>query len=391
MRFRFLLALLATLFVATPSAAAEATFRFGYVGQEHDPAYERVAAYTNLELFEKHPPIDGANLAIRESRVIGRSVGLAFELVEKTVAEDGDAAAAVRAMIAEDGISVAILDLPSDAVVRTVAALEDAPVLLFNVRHGGDDLRGVWCAPRLFHTIPSDAMRMDALAQHLRSRDWRRVLMLVGEAEDDRQLGAVFRASARKFGLAIDDERTFVLGNDPRQRDRNNVALMTSGDYDVIFVADTSGEVGRFVPYQSYLPRPLVGSEGLVAEAWHWTSERYGAPQLNQRFDKRMGRHMTGEDWAAWAAVRSVVEAVVRSGKTTVDDLAATLTSDDFHFDAYKGFPANYRSWDRQMRQPIMLHTHNAVIAFAPVEGFLHRRNTLDSLGIDEPETTCGK
>lgn len=382
------LAIVASL---TGRPAIAETITIGYIGQEHDPAYERIAAYTNLQLFEKHPAIDGAKLAIRESRVIGRSVGMKFQLAETMIGQGGDATAAVRRMIEEQAISAAILDLPFDSFVRTAAALRDEPVLLFNVRHGNDELRGVWCAPRLFHTLPSDAMRMDALLQYLRSRNWNRALMLVGEEEEDRRLGAVFRASARKFGIDIADERVFVLSNDPRQRDHSNIRLMTAGTYDFVFVADSSGEFGRYLPYQTYHPRPIVGTEGLISEAWHWTSERYGAPQLNQRFDKRAKRRMTAEDWAAWAAVRSFVEAVVRGGKTDIDAIAATLTADDFRFDAYKGFPTNYRTWDRQLRQPIMLHSHNAVIAFAPIEGFLHQHNTLDSLGIDESETSCGK
>jgi len=43
--------------------------------------------------------------------------------------------------------------------------------------------------------------------------------------------------------------------------------------------------------------------------------------------------------------------------------------------------PGNFRPWNGQLRQPILLHTERAVIAVAPVEGFLHHRNTLDSLG----------
>ncbi|MCK5624155.1 MAG: amino acid ABC transporter substrate-binding protein, partial [Alphaproteobacteria bacterium] len=58
-------------------------------------------------------------------------------------------------------------------------------------------------------------------------------------------------------------------------------------------------------------------------------------------------------------------------------------------FDAYKGNPASFRPWNNQLRQPILLHTHNAVAARAPLDGFLHRRDVLDTLGIDEPESKC--
>ena len=111
--------------------------------------------------------------------------------------------------------------------------------------------------------------------------------MLEGEHEDDGRSSRAFAQSAGKYGLNIVDTRTFKLGNDPRHRDRINVALLTEGDYDAVFLADSVGEFGRYVPYQTLLPRPVVGSEGLRASAWHWTWERHGAPQLNQRFGKR--------------------------------------------------------------------------------------------------------
>ena len=41
------------------------------------------------------------------------------------------------------------------------------------------------------------------------------------------------------------------------------------------------------------------------------------------------------------------------------------------------------------MRQPILLSTHNALIYKTPIEGFLHEKNDLDTLGSDELETRC--
>ena len=73
----------------------------------------------------------------------------------------------------------------------------------------------------------------------------------------------------------------------------------------------------------------------------------------------------------------------------TTSPLAAHLKSEAFAFDAYKGVPASFRAWNNQLRQPVLLHTHNAVIARAPIEGFLHRSNNLDTLGADEAESDC--
>ena len=56
----------------------------------------------------------------------------------------------------------------------------------------------------------------------------------------------------------------------------------------------------------------MIGATGLVATAWSWTWERYGAPQVSHRFKKRAGRDMGAEDWAAWLAVRALDDARAR-------------------------------------------------------------------------------
>ena len=98
---------------------------------------------------------------------------------------------------------------------------------------------------------------------------------------------------------------------------------------------------------------------------------------------------MGGTDWAAWAAVKSVVEALVRTESREIADLRRFLTSEDFTLDTYKGTPGNFRPWNNQLRQPVLLHTHNAVVARAPIDGFLHEKNNLDTLGADAPVSAC--
>ena len=382
------LAVVLAAFGAAPAAAQE-VFAFAYLQREGDPAYVPHRAYTGLVLKDRRPPIDGARAALRESRVIGRAIGAWFELVERTLGAGDDAVAAIEGLAAR-GTRVFLLDLPLEEVTRAGAALADRDLLLFNIRHRANALRGQACSPVLFHTIPSEAMLMDALAQYLFKKTWTEVLLLEGEAEADKALSAAFQEAARKFRIEIVDVRPFVLGNDPRMRDQTNIPLLTGGaDYDVIFLADTLGEFGRYVPYRTYDARPVVGTEGLTAATWHWTWERHGAPQLNQRFDRIAGRRMAGPDWAAWAAVKATVEAMVRTESRAIAEIRAFLVSDDFVLDTYKGVPGSFRPWNNQLRQAILLHTHNAVVARAPIEGFLHRKNNLDTLGRDEPESAC--
>lgn len=382
---------LVLMFVCATAGAAERTpFTIGYLEIADDPRYAEIRGYAGLKLKTRNRPYAGAEVALGESRVIGRALGLDLGLARVEEATPDALAAAARALRDEAGTRLFIVDAEADALLALADAVRNDGFLLFNITETADRLRRRDCRADLMHVIPSRAMLTDAMAQYLASRNWRRVLLLRGEIPADVALADAFTRSAAKFGVKIVAAKTFVLSNDPRERDRNNVRLMTAEPaYDVVYLADSDGEFGRYVPYQTQQPRPVVGTEGLVASAWHWAWERHGAPQLNQRFEKRAGREMQDFDWAAWAAVRLIVEAVTRTRSADFDALASYLKGDALTFDAYKGNPASFRPWNNQLRQPLLLHTHNAVAARAPLDGFLHRTDILDTLGVDKPESDC--
>ena len=98
---------------------------------------------------------------------------------------------------------------------------------------------------------------------------------------------------------------------------------------------------------------------------------------------------MRPRDYAAWAAVRTLGEAVTRTGSATPTDLRAFILSDDFELAGFKGRPLSYRRWNGQLRQPVPVVQPRALVAEAPVEGFLHQRNELDTLGLDQGESAC--
>ena len=57
----------------------------------------------------------------------------------------------------------------------------------------------------------------------------------------------------------------------------------------------------------------MVGSIDLEPVAWHWTWEPWRAAD-HLAFQKLTGgRHMEGADWAAWVAVKMVVQATLRT------------------------------------------------------------------------------
>jgi ABC transporter substrate binding protein (PQQ-dependent alcohol dehydrogenase system) len=381
--------LLLGLFCTSP-AHAQQNLTIAYISRVDDPYYEPHRGYTGLQLIDRHPALDGAKLAIRDSQITGRALGMTFVLTEHALNANEEAPAALSQLRQREAVQIFILDLPQPELLAIADALRGEDVLLFNPRDPDPALRGKACRPTLFHTIPSLDMKMDALAQFARQRAWARVLLLEGPLPEDHALSTAFQGSAHKFGLKVVEVRPFVPGNDPRQRELSNIALLTAeANYDLVFVADSEGDFARYIPYQTHEPRPVIGSEGLIADGWHWTFERYGAPQLNQRFAKLSGRRMQEEDWAGWAAVKAVVQAATQVRSVDVKALKAALLSADFQFDGYKGTAVTFRPWNRQLRQPILLHTYDAVIGVAPLEGFLHETNTLDTLGLDRPESGC--
>ena len=380
-------AALLLLLLTSPLSAAE-TGRIVYIGIEDDPYYKSRPFYTGLALRDIRRPIEGARLGLRDSRVLARALGVTFELVEVMLDTDQPVTPAIRAAKGDGALAI-LLDLPEDKLEAVVTS-EGGDGLLINVRSRHGRWRGENCAKTLLHTIPSEAMLSDALAQYLRSRGWRDILLLHGETPNELRQLRLAQRSIAKFGLNIVGVRPFELSNNPRQRDRNNVALLTGGvSYDVIWLIDSVGEFGRYVPFSTYAPRPIVGTEGLVARAWHWTLERYGAPQLNQRFTRRMDRHMTSEDWAGWAATRAIISAVSAIESIDAKKVQAALRAGNLNIDLYKGVRGTFRDWNGQMRQPILLTTHNAVVAIAPLEGFEHQTDALDTLGIDRAESEC--
>lgn len=375
---------------AVVSAEEGESLIIAYLGIRDDPRHRQQETYTNLVLRPAIDPFQGAETALREMRILGRALKLNFAL-ERAHADDAEGlAAAIDRLQTERSVRFFVLDAADEVVAEVARRTRRRDILLFNISARDDTLRNQACQPHLMHVVPSRSMLTDALAQHAVARGWRDILVLYGPEPADAALAGAFERSAKKFGARIAEKRAFLPTNDPRQREQNNVALLTGGvEYDLIFIADTVGDFARLVPYQTARPRPIMGSEGLQAAAWHWAFERHGAPQLNQRFNRIAGRRMTDSDWAAWAALRVITEAVVQTGSAAFGPAAGYLKSGALTLDNYKGSPGSFRPWDNQLRQPILLHTHNAVVERTPLPGFLHASHNLDTLGSDRAETGC--
>lgn len=375
---------------APPPAPPPQQTVIGFVEIADDPRHEPLRAYERLILKTRDHPFAGAEVGVGEATALQRVLHTAFSLKRITVAAPEQVAAAVAKARDDDGVHFFLIDAPAASFKPLAAAMAGRDVLMFNVSAEDDGLRRELCAREVVHVIPSLAMRMDALVQYLASRKWRDVIVLEGPLPGDAETAAAFTRSAAKFGVRIVADQHFKNGTDPRDRDQNDPALLTTlRSYDAVFIADEAFDFARGVPYHTVLPRPVIGSIDLEPVAWHWTWEHNGAPQVNARFDRASGgRRMESADWAAWIAVKMVVQAALRTRSTEFAS-ARDYILGGAGFDGDKGLPVSVRRWDHQVRQAVLLATPFAVAASAPLEGFLHRTNELDTLGDDEAETPC--
>ncbi len=174
----------------------------------------------------------------------------------------------------------------------------------------------------------------------------RNLLEFQGPSPDDAAMTAAFEHSAQKFGAHIVAQRKFKPGTDPRDREQNDPALLSAinRDFDVVFVADGDFDFARTVPYHLVRPRPVIGSIDLEPVAWHWTWDHNGAPQVNSRFEKRSGgRRMEGADWAAWVAVKMIVQSVLHTRSADFSKQRAFILGDG-SFDGDKGLAVSVRA-----------------------------------------------
>ena len=160
-------------------------------------------------------------------------------------------------------------------------------------------------------------------------------------------------------------------------------------DHDVLLVADESEVFGSYLPFRTWVPRPVAGTAGMIPSSWHPASEQWGGAQIQNRFEKATKRRMLGKDMNAWTAGRIIGEAATRTQGDDPKKIEDFIRADDFSVAAFRGQKVTFRKWNWQLRQPVFLGDGRGVVTTSPQEGFLHQLSELDTLGVDQPETKC--
>ncbi len=390
---RLLLVILMVAAALAPAAvrADEQVVQIGWLSR----AVKRTLPLSYLDQPAQDEGIEGARLGIADNATTGRFTGQSFTLNEAIVPEEGELAAGLRELAAK-GIRLVVTDLAAPELLSVAGMPEAAGTTFLDAGSADDRLRGEDCRANIVHLLPSRAMLADALVQYLVAKRWQGLLLVVGHGDGDREFAVDIRHAALKFQARIVQEKPWTFVPGARRTDTGHfaiqaeVARFTQGiTYDVLVVADEEDEFGDDLSYRTFDPRPVAGTQGLVPTAWARPHEQWGATQLQDRFLHQAKRWMTDRDYAAWMAVRAIGEAATRSKSADPAAILAFMRSDRFELAAYKGARLSFRSWDGQLRQPVLLADARSLVSVSPQPGFLHQFSELDTLGIDKPETKC--
>lgn len=351
--------------------------------------YEHPPTLSNFDTIPEDQGLAGARLAIKDNQTTGKFLKHNYSLSEVVRGPGEDILADARAAL-DGGPKIAILNMPRADLLAVADLPEAQDDLLFNAGAWDVDLRSDQCRRNVLHTLPSRDMLGDALMQFLVKRQWTNVMLITGHYETDKALGEAFRNAAKKFGVTITADKQWIADADIRRNAMQEVPVFTQdASYDAVVVADEEDQFATFFQYNTWQPRPVMGSAGLMVSGWSPVMEQWAAIQLQDRFRAFAERRMNSIDYASWLAARTVGEAVTRTRSNDVKTIRDYIFSDKFVQDGFKGSGLSYRSWNGQLRQPIPLASEDALVTLAPLEGFLHQTTELDTLGLDQPESKC--
>ena len=344
---------------------------------------------SNLDPVLEDEGFYGVKLALEDNLTTGRFLGHDYKVEFHRILLEEDLVSEFEKLL-KKGKKYFVVDLNESELLSLMKLSGIDDVLIFNTRAKNDSLRNENCKKNFFHIAPSYSILSDALTQYLVKKKWKKWFLVTGPKENDRLYAQALKSSAKKFNIKIKEEKTWDFTSDLRRTAGKEVPIFTKGsNYDVLVVADEAGEFGEYLAYRTWDPRPIAGTQGLKPNSWHRTHEQWGATQMQNRFRRESGRWMTEVDYHAWTAVRALGETITRTQSNDIKKVQEYLLGDKFGLGAYKGMKVSFRSWNGQLRQPVLLAAPRSMVSVSPQEGYIHPVSELDTLGKDQPESSC--
>lgn len=335
--------------------------------------------------------LKGAQIAIKDSNKSARFLGQHYNLIEKISYDKNELIGEFEKFINE-GNSYVVLNVEDELLETLINSKISNKSLMVNASSKSSYLRKKYCKPNFLHTISSNAMLYDGLTQFLIKRNFKDIFLISGKHPKDKLILKDAKRAIKKFGAKIVQEKEWNGDTDIRRKANAEFPVFTQADdYDLILLADYYGDFGEFMYFNTWLPRPIAGTQGLTPVTWHKVIEAWGAAQMQNRFEKFANRWMESEDYSNWVAIRAIITSLTKTRSADLEKNLNLIRSKDFDLAAYKGRKLSFRDYNGQLRMPVSLIQPRALISTSPQVGFLHPKTDLDTLGIAPFEMECKK
>lgn len=335
--------------------------------------------------------LKGAQVAVIDSNKSAKFLNQNFELIEKISYDENELIQAFEEFIKNKNAYV-ILNVEDSLLEKIRTSPLAKQSLLINASSQSTHLRSEICDKNLLHTIASNAMLYDGLMQFLVKRDFKDIFLISGKNPKDILISEDIKRAAKKFGANIIKEKVWENNTDIRRKATEEFPVFTQAkDYDLILIADYYGDFGESMYFNTWLPRPIAGTQGLTPVTWNKVIESNGAAQMQSRFEKFASRWMESRDYSNWVAVRAIITAITNTKTADLKTNLDYIYSDKFDLAAYMGRKLSFRDYNGQLRMPIALIQPRALISTSPQAEFLHPITDLDTLGIAPFEMKCKK
>ena len=244
---------------------------------------EKPPVLSNVIEEPKNLGLSGAQLAVIDSNKSSKFLNQNYNLITKISYDENELITAFEEFIKNKN-SYVILNVEDELLKKLIANPLSKDVLLINAGSQSTDLRKDYCNKNLIHTIASNAMLYDGLVQFLVKRNFKNIFLISGKNPKDIQISEDIKRAVKKFGANIVKEKVWENNTDIRRRATDEFPVFTQAkDYDVIVVADYFGDFGESIYFNSWLPRPVAGTQGLTPVTWNKVIESNGAAQMQSR------------------------------------------------------------------------------------------------------------
>jgi ABC transporter substrate binding protein (PQQ-dependent alcohol dehydrogenase system) len=359
--------------------------------------------------------IMGAQLGVEEANVTAGMFGTRVELIIEDATTADNMRSLTRKLAAQEHVSAIIAALDDSATAELSTLSQQVRVVCLNTCARGGELRGEKCQRLTFHVEPDLAIHTHALGQWLVQNNRKRWQYVVSEQLFGQKVYQRANRFLQQQGGA-DLGRSVITSGQSDFKDL--LTHLADSDAEAVMVALRGEELRNFLEqYKATEVKILLAGvpldmialwqatpaslQSVWVTSWYHGLERFSARELNRRFSRRFEKSAESFAWANWAAVKLVVEGVLRSGTTDASALVNYFEGAP-PFDGHKGKALTFRAWNHQLRHPLYVlkaredKPENArdllqLIAELPPPAAPGRSvvEVLDTLGEPQSESLC--